>query len=108
MFDLLKEGLTDALEHAKGERTLRTKKKYLPDPPKKHCAKDIKAIRKRFNMSQRVLALYLNISVKTVQAWELGKRTPNSISNRFLEFITSEKKRKHFYSSLEEREKMKR
>lgn len=36
MYDLLKEGLTEALEHAQGKRTLRTKKVVLPPPPKQH------------------------------------------------------------------------
>lgn len=43
MYDLLKEGLTEVLEHAQGKRTLRTKKVVLPAPPKQYRAKDIKA-----------------------------------------------------------------
>ena len=101
MFNLLKEGLTDALGHAKGKKTLRSKTKYLPKPPKQYNAKNVKDLRKKLNFSQHVLALYLNVSVKTVQAWELGKRSPNSISNRFLDLLASEKKRDKFYTSLE-------
>lgn len=54
MYDLLKEGLTEALEHAKGERTLRTKEVLLPDPPKEYHAKDIKRLRRKLRCSQHV------------------------------------------------------
>jgi len=97
-YDLLKEGLTEALEHAKGERTLRTKEIRLPDPPKKYHAKDIKRLRRKLRCSQHIFAIFLNVSPKTVQAWESGERHPNSITNRFLEIVESENKRERFFS----------
>ena len=100
MFELLKEGLEGIIEYQQGKRTLRSKSKYLPDPPKKYRAKDVKDLRKRLNFSQFVLAIYLNVSIKTVQAWESGKRKPSAISNRFLELLSNEEKRIKFYDSF--------
>jgi len=98
MYDLLKEGLTDALEHAQGKKTLRTKEILIPDPPKQYHAKDIKALRRKLNCSQQVFARFLNVSIKTVQAWESGERHPNSVTNRFLELLDSENKREDFFN----------
>ena len=82
-FEELKEGLGAAIEHAKGNRKdLRTT--TLPRPPKLLSAKDIVRLRARLNMSQAVFARYLNISTKTVQAWEQGQGKPNGASLKLL------------------------
>ena len=98
MHNLLKEGLTEALEHAEGKRTLRTKEVRLPNPPKQYQAKDIQRLRRKLRCSQHVFAIFLNVSTKTVQAWESGERHPNSITNRFLEIVESKNKREHFFN----------
>lgn len=38
---------------------------------------DVKAIRARFNLTQHEFAALLGISVKTLQNWEQGRRTPH-------------------------------
>ena len=82
-FDELKEGLGAAIEHAKGKRTdLRTT--TLPRPPKEMSANEIAKLRDRLNVSQAVFARYLNISVKTVQAWEQGHGKPSGASLKLL------------------------
>ncbi len=100
MYNLLREGLSEALEHAQGKRTLRTKKVRLPDPPKQYHAKDIKRLRKKLRCSQPVFAIFLNVSTKTVQSWESGERHPNSITNRLLEIVESENKRDRFFKAV--------
>ena len=92
MYKYLKKGLGETVEHAKGKRTLQTKEVKLPTPPKEYRAKDIKALRKKFHCSQQVFAHILNVSVKTVQSWEIGQRYPNSTTNRLLEILESERK----------------
>lgn len=82
-FEGLKAGLTAAIEHAKGERKgLRTT--VLPCPPKELSAKEITKVRNDLNVSQAVFASYLNISTKTVQAWEQGIGKPNGASLKLL------------------------
>jgi len=100
MYKYLKKGLDEAIEHAQGKRTLRTKEVKLPAPPKEYRAKDIKTLRKKLNCSQQVLASILNVSVKTVQSWEIGQRHPNSTTNRLLEILDSERKRVEFFEAI--------
>ena len=45
---------------------------------------DRKAIRERLNCSQAVFAMMLNISPKTVQAWEQGVREPGDAALKLL------------------------
>jgi putative transcriptional regulator len=72
-FEELKESMEKGLQHAKGERKdLRTT--TLPRPPKMMESAEIASLRERVNASQAVFARYLNVSVKTVQAWEQGKK----------------------------------
>lgn len=44
MFELLKEGLEEAIEFHRGNVKLRTKKVFIPDAPKNYKAEDIKKI----------------------------------------------------------------
>jgi len=46
---------------------------------------DVKAIRARFDLSQSEFAALLGISVKTLQNWEQGRRTPHGAARILLE-----------------------
>jgi putative transcriptional regulator len=75
LFAELLAAANDALEHAKGKRDLRsTALPRLPDPM---SADDVRQVRDRLQASQAVLARYLNVSTKLVQAWESKERTPS-------------------------------
>ncbi len=86
-FEALKDGLEDLMVPTKGKKTLRSNLIELPSPPYKYSAKDIKRMRKKSNYSQSIFAMILNVSTKTVQAWESGERLPNGASLRLLEII---------------------
>ena len=86
-FDELKEGLEDVLAHKKGKLTLRSELIELPDPPKTYKAKEVRRIREKANYSQAVFAKILNVSVKTIQAWESGERIPSHVALRLLEIV---------------------
>ncbi len=86
-FDELKDGLEEALEYQKGKVTLRTTSVELPEPPAQYTAKDIKRIRAREQYSQGVFAMVLNVSPKTIQAWESGERSPSHAALRLLEIV---------------------
>jgi putative transcriptional regulator len=75
--------LTEAVEHAKGELTLRTVQ--VPAPPPEIGSKEVMSLRTKTGMSQAVFARVLNVSTKTVQSWEQGERKPSHASLRMLQ-----------------------
>lgn len=84
LFDQLIESAKQAAEHAEGKRDdLRTTR--FPRPPKKVSKQDIVRLRAKMNWSQMFLAKGLNVSVKTVQAWEQGLRTPEGATLKLLQ-----------------------
>lgn len=44
----------------------------------------IRALRSRFNLSQAMLAEYVNMSVVTISKWERGEKKPNGAALRVL------------------------
>ena len=83
-FGELRESLTQALQHSRGERTdLRTT--VLPAPPPSLSKDEIVELRRKLQCSQSVFAHVLNVRVKTVQAWEQGLRMPSDAALRLLD-----------------------
>jgi putative transcriptional regulator len=81
----LKEALGDAIAFERGKRrNLKVTRVQAPRPPKAMSPKDIAQIRRKFNCSQAVFAMLLNISPKTVQAWEQGSREPGDAALKLL------------------------
>lgn len=75
-FQDLITAVQQAIEHHQGlRRDLRTT--LLPAPPEAMDAGEIGRLRERIGLSQRVFAMALNVSIKTVQAWESGARVPD-------------------------------
>jgi len=87
MFNLLKEGLEGIIQHQKGKKKLKKRVVEVPEPATQYTADDVKRIRKSLQYSQDYFALFLNISKKTVQAWESGRRNPNHAALRLLEIV---------------------
>ncbi|CAN5533872.1 MAG: helix-turn-helix domain-containing protein [Blastocatellia bacterium] len=83
LFDDLMQSLNEAAEHAQGKRKLRTT--IVPFPPKEMSKNEIAKIRKTLNCSQGIFASALNVSVRTVQAWEQGQRKPDGASLKLLD-----------------------
>lgn len=75
-FQELLGAVQEAVEHYEGRRhDLRTT--VLPAVPQPMNAAGIRALRERIGASQAVFAMALNVSTKTVQAWESGARVPD-------------------------------
>jgi putative transcriptional regulator len=75
--------LEQALQHARGERhDLRTT--VLPAPLRPMKKQEIVKLRQQLNLSQALFAHVLNVSVKTVQAWEQGLREPSDAALKLL------------------------
>lgn len=84
-FAELKEAMADALAFERGKRRdLKVTRIQAPRPPKAMSPQDIARIRQRLNCSQAVFAMMLNISPKTVQAWEQGSRAPGDAALKLL------------------------
>ena len=76
LFEELKNGLEDVKLYEKGKLTL----KNTAVKSKEHTqysAEDIRAIRKKYNMSRALFANSLHISPRTLEKWELGTSKPN-------------------------------
>src|SRR5262245_45362129 len=82
LFDELMGAAQEALEHSQGKRELRTT--VLGPRPKPMRAREVKSPRTRTRMSQSVFAHHLNVSHKTVQAWEAGRRIPDAAALKLL------------------------
>jgi len=48
-------------------------------------APDVKGIRERFELSQSEFAALLGVSIKTLQNWEQGRRTPHGAARVLLQ-----------------------
>ena len=74
-------------EHLKGtrKRTLRTKTVKMPARVKPLTPAQVRAIRKRLNVSQPVFAALLNIPTVTAASWERGRRQPTGAALRLLD-----------------------
>lgn len=82
-FKVFMAGVQEMVEHYHGLRhDLRTT--ILPRRPKPMDAAEIRALRERTGASQAFFGLALNVSPRTVQAWESGARTPDGGNLRLL------------------------
>jgi putative transcriptional regulator len=75
--------LEQAVAFKNGDNTkIRTVVRAIPTPEYK--APDIVRVRQKYHLSQRGLALTLNVSPRTVEAWESGKNKPAGPSSKLL------------------------
>ena len=83
VYDGIMKGLEEALEHARGERKLRTRRVSIT-PLKEFTPDDIKSIRRTLGLTQAVFAGAIGVSPKTVEAWESGRNKPEGPARRIL------------------------
>lgn len=88
LFDDLSEGLKAAIDYEKGAGPAK-KVTYIIAPIDKYSNEEIKSIRKKAGMTQRVFADYMGVSQKTVEAWELGRTHPTGPAYRLLTILKS-------------------
>jgi putative transcriptional regulator len=70
-----------------GAKTMREFKTFRVEEPKSYSAYEIKRVRLREKASQAVFAAYLNISVSTVQKWEIGEKKPSGPALKLLDLV---------------------
>jgi putative transcriptional regulator len=76
-------GLEDALAYHRGRRKLTVRDVELKPPPPMG-AKEVIAVRARLRVSQAAFARILNVSPRTVQAWETSARKPSDAALKLL------------------------
>ncbi len=88
LFKELKEGLEEALGHARGEPTPGTRemKRTLHAPTPRSPA-SIKRLRVSLGKTQDVFAQLLGVSKKTVESWEAGTKKPNGSVLRLFQIM---------------------
>jgi putative transcriptional regulator len=82
-FAKLASGLDDALAFHRGTRQLTVRDVDLAPPPPMG-AREVVSIRTRLRVSQAAFARILNVSPRTVQAWEASARRPSDAALKLL------------------------
>lgn len=86
VFPELIEGFDSLEAQRKGKVTLREHRPVqLPDVEIEPA--EIVAVRKRFGVSQAVLARYLRVNERTLENWEQGRATPNAQARLLLRMV---------------------
>jgi len=83
LFGELMLSLDQALQYSRSEQ-VNARKTVLPAPPEPLSRQKIIKLREQFHCSQVVFARLLNVSVKTLQAWEQGARKPSDAALKLL------------------------
>jgi len=78
LFEELKDGLKEFRDKPQSLRSYNL------------SAPDIRRVRELFGMSQSQMAIFLNISVKTLQNWEQGRRGPTGPAQTLLRIMQQE------------------
>jgi len=78
-FEEISAGLTDAIEHAKGNQ--RRAKSHVPE------VIDVRAIRKKTGMSQQKFCATFGVSLGTLRHWEQGLRSPRGPARILLKIV---------------------
>lgn len=60
-------------------------------PVPQYHAETVKKIRETAGMTQKMFAAYLNVSVRTVEAWEAGRTYPSGAAARLLQMMEMDK-----------------
>ncbi len=84
VFDSIKQGLTEAIEHAAGKTS-----PAIVHPPR---AIDVQAIRKQVGMTQTAFAAAFGLSLSTLRHWERGDRTPHGPARVLLHVVAHDPK----------------
>ena len=84
--DALIEGLEQALDYAKGNKS-RCRTTVLEIPIPEYLADDVFRVRSKLNLSQKALASAVGVSSRTVEAWEAGRNAPSGPAARMLYLI---------------------
>lgn len=89
-FDGIMQGLSEAIEYEKGNLPNVRVHKVEIAPLDTFNKNQIKQIRVKQNMTQKLFAAALGVSVKTVEAWEAGTNRPAGTATRLLYLLNQD------------------
>ena len=81
--------LEQAYEYQKGDKTKGTSR-YISF----YTADEIAKIRKKYNLTQKSLSEVLDVSPRTVEAWETGVNAPSGPANKLLHLLEADNENK--------------
>lgn len=71
-----------------GKKRLRKRKRVIAViPVKEYTPKEVQQIRNSTGLSQSMFASYMGVSIKTVEAWEMGINRPSGVASRILSMM---------------------
>ncbi len=88
LFDDLVQGLNEAIDYEKGSGKARVKT-YTILPVQEYSGAEIRDIRMKAGMTQRVFAMYMGVSPKTIEAWECGRTHPTGPAFRLMHYLAT-------------------
>ena len=100
LFESIRQGLNEAIEYERGNLPARVDKVTVA-PLCVYTASEIKDIRLKHNMTQRLFAEALGVSAKTVESWEAGTNRPSGIASRMLSMLRQDGDLLERYSIIE-------
>jgi putative transcriptional regulator len=100
LFEKIKAGLIEAIEYEKGNTKV-TVHKITISPLHEYTAEKIKGIRQKFNLTQKLFAYVMGVSIKTIEAWESGRNAPSGAALRMLEILDQDEKALEKYHILQ-------
>lgn len=84
MFDELIKSVREAGKIHRGEK--KAKRVFTYDPL------DVKTIREKIGLSQRAFSELVHVSIRTLQNWEQGRRSPNGPALALLTILKNDPK----------------
>lgn len=90
-FEGIRSALLEVSDTLEKGKKLTCREVTLPEPPHKMSGKEIADLRQnKLNVSQYIFALLLNVSPKTIQAWEQNVNTPSGPALRLLWLVKNQ------------------
>ncbi|MES0491693.1 MAG: helix-turn-helix domain-containing protein [Leptospirales bacterium] len=88
VFSKIETGLKEAVAFESGKGKARVQRRQIEITPLPHYkGNTIKHIREELNLSQRMFAGIVGVSIKTIESWESGKSEPSGAAQRLLSII---------------------
>ncbi len=82
------EGLIEARNFLlTGKGNVRVTGAEIPEPAPRRSPGEIRRIRRKLGATQVVFAKLMNVSVKSVEAWESGEKSPGPPARRLLQLL---------------------